>query len=819
MIHMRRKALLACVLALVLMLISSVAFAATGTVTASSLYLREKPDSSSQSLKLLQNGAKLEIISKSGNWYKVTYGKYTGYVFASYISVSEINNEETLQKGDKGTEVKALQNRLKELGYYKSTCDGNFGNVTVNAVKAFQKMNGLTADGVADKDTLKKLESTSAIKANGTPVTGTTTTEKDDGTLQKGAKGTAVKTLQKRLKELGYYSNAIDGSYGNQTVTAVKAFQKKNSLTANGIADAATQKKLNSSSAIGAKDNASSSTTQKDDGTLQKGDQGTAVKTLQKRLKELGYYSNGIDGSYGNQTVTAVKAFQKKNGLTANGIADAATQKKLNSSSALGAKDTAASDTKDEELKSGASGEAVKTLQRRLKELGYYTYGIDGSYGYRTVSAVKAFQKKNGLTADGVAGAATLKKLNSTSAIGAKDKVEEDKVTDTTLKQSSSGTAVKLLQNRLKELGYYTYGIEGSYGHRTVSAVKAFQKKNGLTADGVAGETTLKKLNSTSAIGAKDTTSTTDKDDGTLKQGSSGEAVKAVQRRLKELGYYSYGIDGSYGARTVTAVKSFQSKNGLTADGVVGATTLKKLNSDSAVSAKGTTGSTSATLNTSQTLKKGDSGVQVKLLQTRLKELGYYTTVIDSDYGYRTATAVSDFQRANGLTVNGTANSTTLKKLMSSTAVSKKDANKTEDKEETYVTERLDWFAKGRSVFAGRPIIQIKDVKTGLVFKGKVLYGTNHLDVEPLTAADTAILLKINGGVSFSWHRRPMLVKHNGHVYAASIYSEPHGQQTITNNNFDGQFCLHFYGSKTHGTDEIKQDHQSAVAEAMKATW
>ena len=71
----------------------------------------------------------------------------------------------------------------------------------------------------------------------------------------------------------------------------------------------------------------------------------------------------------------------------------------------------------------------------------------------------------------------------------------------------------------------------------------------------------------------------------------------------------------------------------------------------------------------------------------------------------------------------------------------------------------------------------------------------------------------------FSWRRRAVLVKYNGHVYAASIYSEPHGTNTILDNNFDGQFCLHFYGSKTHGTDRVDADHQKCVEQAMKATW
>ena len=574
--HMKNKCILACLLTAMLLLLFSVALADTATVTADSLYLREKATSDSSALLLLRKGTRLEVLGKSGSWYKVSYGSYTGYVYDDYIDVTD---DDTLQKGDKNSAVKKLQERLKELGYYKNTCDGSYGYNTEKAVKAFQKKNGLTQSGIADETTLKKINSSSAIASTGKGIAATEDKKeetKDDGSLKKGSKGAEVKKVQERLKALGYYKNSIDSDYGNATVTAVKAFQKK-----------------------------------------------------------------------------------------------------------------------------------------------------------------------NGLTQDGICGEATLKKLNSSSAIASNGK----KLSDTEDKKEET------------------------------------------------------------------------KDDGSLKQGSKGAEVKKVQERLKELGYYTKSIDGDYGSSTVSAVKAFQKKNGLTQDGVCGEATLKKLNSSSAINAKGTTG---AELITSQTLKKGDSGEQVKALQNQLKKLGYYSTTIDSDYGYRTAEAVSAFQRANKLTVNGIANPTTLKKMMSSSAITKAEFDKAEKKEEEnkkIKTEKLDWFNGGKSKFSGRPVIEIKDVRTGLVFKGKVLYGSNHLDVEPLTKADTAILLKINGGVDFSWRRRPMLVKHNGHVYAASIYSEPHGQQTILNNNFDGQFCLHFYGSKTHGTDEVKQDHQDAIAEAMKATW
>ena len=58
--------------------------------------------------------------------------------------------------------------------------------------------------------------------------------------------------------------------------------------------------------------------------------------------------------------------------------------------------------------KRGSSGSVVSQIQTKLKSWGYYSYAVDGIYGSRTESAVTAFQKRNGLTADGMAGPATL---------------------------------------------------------------------------------------------------------------------------------------------------------------------------------------------------------------------------------------------------------------------------------------------------------------------------------------------------------------------------------------------------------------------------
>lgn len=70
-------------------------------------------------------------------------------------------------------------------------------------------------------------------------------------------------------------------------------------------------------------------------------------------------------------------------------------------------------------LKQGSSGGEVKQVQKKLKQWGYYKGGVDGVFGAGTKAAVIAFQKKNGLTADGVVGKATYKALGMTGSYNA----------------------------------------------------------------------------------------------------------------------------------------------------------------------------------------------------------------------------------------------------------------------------------------------------------------------------------------------------------------------------------------------------------------
>ena len=126
----------------------------------------------------------------------------------------------------------------------------------------------------------------------------------------------------------------------------------------------------------------------------------------------------------------------------------------------------------------------------------------------------------------------------------------------------------------------------------------------------------------------------------------------------------------------------------------------------------------------------------------------------------------------------------------------------------------VNW-KKGNKLFSKGDYVQIYDIKSGLTIRVRRLGGTNHAELEPATAEDTAKMLKMSGG-QFSWDSRPVILCVGGKFVAAAINTMPHGDQSIKDNNFDGQFCLHLPGSKTHESNVENTNHQAAIAYAYK---
>jgi peptidoglycan hydrolase-like protein with peptidoglycan-binding domain len=217
--------------------------------------------------------------------------------------------------------VTTLQMYLKSLGYYNLRVDGIFGVGTETGVRNFQIMNGLPATGVADDATQRLLYSGTALGSGGGGGGGGGSS--GYATLRIGNRGTAVRNMQVRLANLGYYTGPIDGIFGSKTEAAVRSFQSRNNLAVSGIAYSETQSALYSSSAL-PNGNASSGYVY-----LHYGSRGAAVTRLQTALKNLGYYKGPLSGQYYDQTYAAVKAFQRANGLVADGIAGRKTQNRL----------------------------------------------------------------------------------------------------------------------------------------------------------------------------------------------------------------------------------------------------------------------------------------------------------------------------------------------------------------------------------------------------------------------------------------------------------------------------------------------------------
>ena len=192
-------------------------------------------------------------------------------------------------------------------------------------------------------------------------------------TLRAGMRGEEVKKLQQALIDQGYLSGTADGIFGTHTENAVRKFQKKHNLKADGLAGLKTQEVLYSSSSSGSASAAAVPTPASSSGSsassvsagssssLRVGDRGDQVRSLQEALIQLKYLSGSADGKYGNQTKKAVISFQKKNGLTADGIAGVKTLAAV--ASALSGKNTAAAPAASSASSSGISAPSSSEIR------------------------------------------------------------------------------------------------------------------------------------------------------------------------------------------------------------------------------------------------------------------------------------------------------------------------------------------------------------------------------------------------------------------------------------------------------------------------
>lgn len=231
-------------------------------------------------------------------------------------------------------------------------------------------------------------------------------------------------------------------------------------------------------------------------------------------------------------------------------------------------------------------------------------------------------------------------------------------------------------------------------------------------------------------------------------------------------------------------------------------------------------------------LQLGSTGTAVLNLQTRLAQMGYLTsTNVTGIYDTMTQTAVRNYQQNNGLTPDGVATPTVQHMLFGTvepgTATVPGNNGSSVNGVVLYRPELIDWNTGGiQDIFYKGCVAIVTDVKTGISFQVKRWSGGDHADVEPLTAADTAAMCRIYGVSKAQdindknlYQRHPVLVTIGTRSFAASMYGVPHNYpdgDTIPNNNFNGQFCLHFVNSRIHKSNKVDADHQKAIMYAYE---
>lgn len=229
------------------------------------------------------------------------------------------------------------------------------------------------------------------------------------------------------------------------------------------------------------------------------------------------------------------------------------------------------------------------------------------------------------------------------------------------------------------------------------------------------------------------------------------------------------------------------------------------------------------------TLSRGSTGEAVTRLQAELSRLGFLTPAqVTGVYTTETIEAVRRYQQAAGLFVDGVAGPNTQHKMYGTVPVGTNTPDPGGVDTTIYPVEKVDWYTGDiQRVWPNGTTAVITDVTTRLSFRARRWAGAYHADVEPLTAADTAIMTRIYGVKTAQeiadknlWHRRPVWVTVGGRSFAASVYGVPHNYpkgDTIPNNDFSGQFCVHFLNSKTHSTQVVDAQHMAAIEKAYNS--
>ena len=404
-----------------------------------------------------------------------------------------------VREGQSGINVTIVQARLKELGYFTGTVTGKYEPSTTSGVKTFQTKNGLAPDGVVGPMTWAKLFFDAFVIPADLPP------PYPGNYVKSGQSNVNVRLVQARLKDLGYFSGSVSGTFDAATLAGVKAFQAKNGLAADGIVGPMTWAKLFfDPDAVPA-------------GALAPPTTGTAryritvdvvnqVTTVYGKDAQ-GYYTKVLKRmicSTGTSSYPTPISVYTLNGQKARWCffpqwnSHAQYWTRISSSIAFHSVIYSRASTDALVLSSytalgtPASHGCIRLLVSDAK----WIYDNCGSgVMVETFAGVRDPEGTQALKPAPIQSSTNLPMPTpQPTAAPVYNPSLPPPYPFRTLTIGSKGTDVFWLQSRLKEIGLYAGSVTGGYYEGTRDAVKAYQRANGLTVDGLAGVLTQTSL-------------------------------------------------------------------------------------------------------------------------------------------------------------------------------------------------------------------------------------------------------------------------------------------------------------------------------------
>ena len=441
-----------------------------------------------------------------------------------------ISQYRVLQRGDVGSAVYAMQQRLRNLNYPLTNLTGTFDDETANAVMLFYEAYGLSASDVASVAMQRELYSDTARTYGNTSVNSV-------GDVLTVLGEDSISEIQQRLIDLGYLTGNITGEQDAATQLAVKLFEEACGQLPSGTLNQNMLSLLQSESAPRFDSLAGQYS------NLIEGSSGDDVARLQARLVELGFATGTPNGQYGAATSASIRLFQGVNGLEQTGAATTHLQAVLYSSFAL-----------DIDGNTVAAAAPVPTEEPEPE-----------------VTAAPELPSENAEDADEDSEGAG-EDIDGDAADSAES---EDSSDPGMLTANSTGSDVLRLQTRLTELGYIT-SLTGTYDALTERAISAFQTSIGCEATGEASSDLLQVLYSSVAPRSGTVYFNSVQPYHRLTLNDTGDDVINLQHRLYEMGYLNsedIRADlGTYNEATQYAVAALQEAIGYeVADGIASA--------------------------------------------------------------------------------------------------------------------------------------------------------------------------------------------------------------------------------------------------------